>query len=95
MLAAAMSKIEWKVHTSSLLREVLSNPGTAILTTPINIFGNLLAQVAERAAIINDPELNIMMLRLTLYEQADPDKFTATQIERHFARQRRRLKAAR
>lgn len=83
--------VGWKVHTPSLLREVLSNPGTAILSQPINIFGRLLAQVAERAAALDDPELNILMMRLTLYEQADPEKCTFEEISGAYAHQEQRL----
>lgn len=63
---------KWKVHTPNLMREVLQNPGTGMLTQPINILARLLGQVAERAIELNDPELNQLMLRLALYEQGDP-----------------------
>jgi hypothetical protein len=65
--------LQWRVHTPNLLREVLSNPGAYMLEKPLNIFGKLLAKVGERAAEIDDPELNQLMLRLTIYEQADPE----------------------
>ncbi len=81
----------WKVHTPSLLTEVLNNKGAAILAQPINIFANLLAKVAERAAQIDDPELNILMMRLTLYEQADPEKRTFREIKAAYAEQERRM----
>jgi hypothetical protein len=38
----------------------------------MNIFARTLAQVAERASELNDPQLNELMCRLTLYEVADP-----------------------
>jgi hypothetical protein len=66
------SKLLWRVHTPSLLTQVLDNEGAQILAVPINIFGKLLAAVADRAAVLNDPELNKLMVRLTLYSQADP-----------------------
>ncbi|WNV09997.1 hypothetical protein [Tardiphaga sp. 709] len=62
----------WKVHTPNLLKEVLSNPSAAVLRQPMAILGRLLAAVAERASEINDPALNMLMLRLTLYDAADP-----------------------
>ncbi len=83
-------RIGWKVHTPSLLRETLTNPGTAILAQPFRIFGQLLAEVATRAAEIDDPKLNILMMRLTLYEQADPEKFTTAEIDAAYADQMRR-----
>lgn len=86
-------RIEWKVHTVNLLREILVNPELAVMAQPLNIFGKLLAQVAERAIVLNDPALNILMLRLTLYEQADPEKFSYRQIQTAYAKQRKRLTA--
>lgn len=65
---------QWICHTSSLLTEVLqNNEGMVIFEKPFNIFGKILGQVSDRAVIINDLELNKLMLRLTLYECADPD----------------------
>jgi hypothetical protein len=64
--------LHWKVHTPNLLKEILGNPGTGILNKPIYFLGQLLAAVAERAIILDDPILNGLMLRLTLYEQGDP-----------------------
>ena len=65
-------QLEWKVHTARLLEEILVNPSCVILKVPLNIFGKLLYEVADRASQINDPELNALMARLTLYEVADP-----------------------
>lgn len=62
----------WKVNTPGLLEEILVNNETRFLKVPINIFQNILGQVAERAIKINDPELNLLMCRLALYEQANP-----------------------
>ena len=63
----------WRVHTAKLLDEVLnSNPGMAIVNKPLNILGKLLAQVGERAAELNDPQLNALMCQLTIYTVADP-----------------------
>ena len=67
-------RVDWRCHTSNLLEEILNNPGTGILRAPLVIFSRLLAQVAERAAELNDPRLNELMVRLTLYELADPER---------------------
>lgn len=69
-----MSKqiVQWKVHTPNLLKEVLMNEGASALHIPINILAELLEAVAKRASELNDPELNMLMLRLTLYSMADP-----------------------
>lgn len=79
--------LEWKVHTPNLLREVLENPGTSALRIPLNIFGKLLAEVGERAAEINDPKLNELMLRLAIYEQGDPEIYTFDQISKFLSEQ--------
>jgi len=87
-----VEKLEWKVHTSALLDEVLLNSGTGILATPLRIFRGLLHDVAVRASELNDPALNILMLRLTLYDAADPDKHSYVEINRVMAEQKARLK---
>jgi hypothetical protein len=66
-------KAEWKVHTPNLLVEILNNQGSSILERPLQIFANILYKVSERASEINDPELNQLMARLTMYEMADPE----------------------
>lgn len=63
--------MQFRVDTVSLLKEIADagiprNMG--VLKIPINIFKDLLADVAQRATEINDPRLNILMLRLALYE---------------------------
>lgn len=65
--------MEWKVNTPSLLKETISNNPTAwALQKPFQIFGLILAEVAERASELNDPKLNALMCRLALYEISDP-----------------------
>ena len=66
-------KVQWRVHTPNLLKEVSNNIGAEILRQPIRIFGELLAEVGECAIRINDPELNALMMRLTIYSMADPE----------------------
>jgi hypothetical protein len=65
--------MEWSVNTVCLLQEICNNPGTAMLKIPLNIFKNILAEVAERAIELDDKKLNILMLRLWLYE-CTPDE---------------------
>lgn len=65
--------IPWKVHRPNFLKELLSNHGTSVLRIPTQVLGDLLHDVAARAIEIDDPALNILMLRLTLYAQADPE----------------------
>lgn len=63
--------IGFRVDTLGLLTEIADaglDRRMGILKLPINIFKNTLAEVAQRATELNDPELNILMLRLALYE---------------------------
>lgn len=62
----------WRCHTPGLLQEILNNPGTGILKRPLQIFAGMLEEVATRAAELNDPKLNALMCRLTLYAISDP-----------------------
>lgn len=65
-------ELQWRVNTGGLIKEVFLNPGTAPLSIPFNMFGNLLYLVADRAAELNDDRLNSLMCRLALYEESDP-----------------------
>lgn len=69
-----MKKAQWRVNTPQLLREILVNQSTlSILNVPIHIFSKILSKVADRAAELNDPELNKLMCRLALYAESDPN----------------------
>jgi len=61
------------VNTPDLIERVFDNPGSSILRIPFNTLKKLLCMVAQRAIELNDPELNILMLRLALYE-VNPDE---------------------
>lgn len=66
-----VTEMNFRVDTMALLHEIANCglPRTqGILKLPLNIFKNLLADVALRATVLNDPELNILMLSLGLYE---------------------------
>lgn len=65
--------VRWKIHTGKLLGEILNNPGTGILTRPLQLLARTLTEIGERASQLNDPILNDLMCRLTIYEIADPD----------------------
>lgn len=66
-------EMQFRVHTTNLLNEVLKNPGTSALKIPLSIFGKLLFRVGVRASELNDPQLNELMVRLTIYACADPE----------------------
>jgi hypothetical protein len=66
-----MKELKWRVHTPNLIKEVLNNPGTSTLVTPLKIFLSLMNDVAVRASQLNDAQLNALMCRLTLYQLSD------------------------
>ena len=67
-------KLQWKVHTIGLFKEISSNfSHNAQIRIPLSIIQNLLAQVAQRATELNDPQLNRLMIRLGLYSISNPD----------------------
>lgn len=83
--------VHFKCDTPALLQEIMTgvvdNPksGAYILKIPLQILGNYLGQVAQRAAEINDPQLNILMLEMKLYEVEH------NQISVEIAKQRERM----
>jgi hypothetical protein len=64
--------LQWRVHVPNLLSEIMSNHGMGILSKPLTIFGRILAEVGDRAIELNDPELNALMCRLTIFTVSDP-----------------------
>lgn len=65
--------MEFRVHVPNLFQEIVRGSGQDIYRLPIQMTGNLLAQVGERAAQLNDPILNRLMCMLTIYSLADPE----------------------
>jgi len=65
-------RLNWRCHTRHLLEEILVNDQCAILRQPLKIFYGILREVAARAVVINDDELNSLMIRLTLFSCSDP-----------------------
>lgn len=83
--------VYFKCDTPALLQEIMTgvidNPksGASVLKIPLLILNNYLGQVAQRAAEIDDPQLNILMLDMALYEVEH------NQIGVEIAKQRERL----
>jgi len=73
MVGAMSVRLGWKVHVVDLFKEISANfKNDPQIRIPLQIIQNLLAQVAQRAIELNDPQLNKLMIRLTLYSIADP-----------------------
>ena len=61
------------MESTKLLSEILENDQLSTLERPIQKFASILDQVSIRCSQLNDPELNKLMCRLTLYSIADPE----------------------
>lgn len=62
---------QFNIDTCEFLNEIVNcalRENQGILKVPLNVFKKLLCQVAERAIELDDPKMNILMLRLGLYE---------------------------
>ena len=63
------------VNVKDLFKEIMDcNEHTWILKIPLITLYDLLRQVAQRCAEINDPRLNELMLRLNMYEMSNKDR---------------------
>lgn len=77
--------MNFRVDTLGLLTEIVEcglREKQGILKVPINVFKNLLADVAHRATELNDPEMNILMLSLGLYEVNPRDVVKAIEVQK-------------
>lgn len=68
--------IKYRLHAPKFFKELLEfNPQVAQWARiPVLQFRALLAQVGQRAAELNDPKLNWLMARLTIYSAVDPSE---------------------
>lgn len=69
-MATLKEKLEWSCDTPALLNDIIPNAMAKETISPsiLVIFRGLLAEVAQRATELHDPQLDILMLRLNLYE---------------------------
>lgn len=63
-----LHEMTWRVDTPALLNEIANCSNQGIYSPVMAIFGRALACVADRATQLNDPILNICMLKLKMYE---------------------------
>ncbi|MBT0549154.1 hypothetical protein [Riemerella anatipestifer] len=74
----------FRVDTVGLLQEIADcglDRNMGVLKIPLNVFKNLLCQVANRASELNDPKMNILMLKLGLYEIENKEIEKAIQVQ--------------
>ena len=65
-----MNDMVWKVDMPRLLKEIAECSKSTPYPVTFTILARVLGILTERAIEINDPALNIIMLRLGLYEGA-------------------------
>jgi len=66
--------LQWRSHVPNLFIEIIENMeknGRAV-AEPLRITYSIMQEVAMRCSEVNDPELNALMCRLTMYAIADP-----------------------
>lgn len=69
--------LKFSVDTPALLKEICDcslDKNNGLIGSCLNIFRQILAELAERAIELNDPKLNILMIRLNLYEVENKDR---------------------
>lgn len=67
--------MQFDVDTPAFLREACENCNGGMYAVCWIVFRNLLAMVAERSAELNDPIMNVLMIRLNLYEMKKEDRY--------------------
>lgn len=65
-----MNDMVWKVDLPRLLKEIAECSKNVPYAASFQILAQVLRVLTERAIEINDPALNIIMIRLGLYEGA-------------------------
>ena len=61
-------KLYFNVDVPQLIKEISNNNEVACLSVPLTILQKKLRKLTERAIELDDPELNIIMLEMKLYE---------------------------
>jgi len=66
-------RLQWRANLPGMFKEILEhNDQMSIFRQPFNIIRGILVEMGERAAQLNDPELNAIMVRLSIYDVGDP-----------------------
>ena len=79
-----LSDFSWKVDVPSLIKEISECSNQGIYKPVLAIFARVLACLAQRASELDDPILNICMLKMKLYDvpHAQLSKTIADQLKR-------------
>lgn len=65
---------QFDVNTPQFIKEACECSTNGMYAICWNVFRNLLAMVAERSTELNDPIMNVLMLRLGLYDVSPEDR---------------------
>ena len=77
----------WDVNTPAFLKEACENVEGGMYAICWNIFKTLLAMVASRAAELNDPVMNVLMLKLNLYGNPNDGSPLKSSVRRKLIKQ--------
>lgn len=76
-------KLQFDCHLPNLLRETIEgHPTPGPLVRAMSLTLPILRQLAARAIEIDDPELNVLMLRLALYDTPAEQRPAAIEAQR-------------
>jgi len=81
-----MTNLKYKSNVKGLFEEIIgSNNQMWIMRQPLKLTYQILQEVAQRSQEINDPKLNCLMLRLSLYDINDPqsENFDQDAVEKY------------
>lgn len=79
--------MSWDVDTPQFMKEACENNNGGMYAVCWNIFKNLIAMVATRATELNDPVMNVLMLKLNLYGDPKDGKPLKNSIRRKLIKQ--------
>lgn len=82
-MRGASSGVRFDAHLPNLLREVIEgHPSPGPLVRAMNLTMPILREMTARAIELDDPQLNILMLRLALYEVNPADRLKEIEAQR-------------
>jgi len=78
-------KLQFNIDAPQLLEEITNNNAIGILKIPLNVLRIKFIKLADLAIKLDNPELNILMLEMKLYDVKH------NEIQGHIKKQRERI----